>query len=677
MNSLHNLRGMTPVPMWFVDAPLVPEKIRGQLAQIKAQQYAGVLPIIITPEIANLDWKAKGLYTPEPYLSEEYFQRFDVIVESCRQHQLALWIWDDLYCPAGWAGGLLTTRRPDLHSVMVRRRHHTGTMNEPVALGELCRTADFVYELVKDSHRIDMYHPDASKTFLDITHEAYYHRYADDFGKTITAFFHDEPGTPGSVRTDYRLANGFIELPLAWSSVLPEMFMATYGYDIIPHLPKLWIDEPADADAVEVRAAFARLVNTMWIRHWLVPLRAWCHDHGVLFIGHHNNDEGVEAHANTAGNLAASLKTYHIPGIDIVTGQVYPNMEAFPPSPDLPYNALAYNGHFPRFAASAARQQGGGLALAEIGGVYGAGWSLRHRKWLSDFVFSRGIAIHNVGALSYSNEGHSLFMYLDGCNEPQPYYPYISTLNTYLSTTAHLLSMGQAATRHAVWYSPATYETRHVEHASEYFDGLMEFLEYRGIEPDILGPDDAQAALLYDTIYLPAQIFPDKNERQFLRDACAHAQIWAPHGLAIEDAGEYRHPLWNIEASLLDNALAVYGDLGERLCPILDIPAKRRCAFTAGNWMRRMVWCFSSTTAPNTISTALCTYRQQPERVNGMSKQPMTRRSYVTRARRIPFLLKPQVYSCGWGIAPDCRGRLPVCLMTHLRLFLLRLRSPI
>ena len=559
----------TPVPMWFVQAPLEPQAIEAQIAAVKEQRYAGILPIIITPEILNAQWRRDRLFTPEPYLSPAFFEKFDHIVASCRRHQIELWIWDDLYCPAGWAGGLLAAQRPDLESLTVHRRRLSDPTGQPGNRGELCRAGDFVYELASDRCRIDMYHPDSGRVFTEITHEAYWRRYAADFGTTITAFFHDEPGTPGSVRTSYRMPHShYVETALAWSRALPAAFLAKYGYDIMPHLPQLWIDQPAEAETLRVRADFGRLVNEMWINHWLVPIRNWCAEHSVRFIGHHNNDENVEAHALTAGNLLATLKTFDVPGVDIVTGQVFPNLENNPPTPQPPYNTLSYNGHFPRFAASAARQSGNKPALAEVGAVYGAGWSIRRRKWLSDYIFARGVQIHNVGLLTYSAAGSNLFMSMDGgCNEAQPYHPHMPELNHYLTATGRLLCLGKAGTRHAVWYSPTSYETRQGARASEYFDALFEYLEFHGIEPDILGFDDAKAAVLYDCIYLPAGIAPDESERRFLADACAHARIFAPRDVGIRGAREFAAATWDGKKQLLENAFAVYGELGPLLTP--------------------------------------------------------------------------------------------------------------
>jgi hypothetical protein len=55
-----------------------------------------------------------GRGNKEPYLSPEYFQMFKVLVEEAKKRNLRVWIIDDAGYPSGFAGGLISEKKPEL-----------------------------------------------------------------------------------------------------------------------------------------------------------------------------------------------------------------------------------------------------------------------------------------------------------------------------------------------------------------------------------------------------------------------------------------------------------------------------------------------------------------------------------------------------------------------------------
>ena len=55
-----------------------------------------------------------GRGNKEPYLSPEYFALFKVLVEEAKARDLRVWIIDDAGYPSGFAGGLISSLKPEL-----------------------------------------------------------------------------------------------------------------------------------------------------------------------------------------------------------------------------------------------------------------------------------------------------------------------------------------------------------------------------------------------------------------------------------------------------------------------------------------------------------------------------------------------------------------------------------
>jgi hypothetical protein len=55
-----------------------------------------------------------GRGNKEAYLTPEYFQMFKVLVEEAKKRNLRVWIIDDAGYPSGFAGGLISSLKPEL-----------------------------------------------------------------------------------------------------------------------------------------------------------------------------------------------------------------------------------------------------------------------------------------------------------------------------------------------------------------------------------------------------------------------------------------------------------------------------------------------------------------------------------------------------------------------------------
>jgi len=212
---------------------------------------------------------------PEAYLSPEYFAMFKVLVEEAKKRDLRVWIIDDAGYPSGFAGGLITDKKPELRmqalSIGQRIAVKAGeTLNQsvgpdavaavavgsmgdrvPVAVtdGKIAWTAptgsDYTVDVVghvfrtsptasatnathlKDTTQSveDYMDPEATAAWMQFTHEGYYKAMPEEFGKTIIGFRGDEP--------DYSISG------LPWTPKFFDTFQQVKGYDIRPYLGAL------------------------------------------------------------------------------------------------------------------------------------------------------------------------------------------------------------------------------------------------------------------------------------------------------------------------------------------------------------------------------------------------------------------------------------------------------
>lgn len=222
----------------------------------------------------------------------------------------------------------------------------------------------------------DLLNPEAVRSFIRHSYQAYYNALGDHFGKTILAVFTDEPGILGRLREPGVVAG---------TTGILEHVNAFLGYDFTPHLPALWYkDEP---DAKRRRADWRRAINARLEQTYYAQLRDWCENHGVALTGHpaEPDDLGHERHL-------------HIPGQDIVWRHVLPGASAV----EGPQSTQA------KCAASAMIHLGRRRNANEFAGAYGHQLTYDELLWLADWLLVRGTNLLLPHAFYYSVRGPRL-----------------------------------------------------------------------------------------------------------------------------------------------------------------------------------------------------------------------------------------------------------------------------
>lgn len=267
-----------------------------------------------------------------------------------------------------------------------------------------------------DIYYIDLMNAAATRAFIEETHEPYYRRFKEHFGRTILGFFVDEPGFYNNF-WDRNLSS------ITWTHDFAEEFERRRGYSLLKWLPALWEDLGPRGEAV--RCDYWRTVAELTQERFFKLLADWCTAHGVMLTGHLNTEEWLFTNVRGAGNPFTSLQPLHVPACDKID-EVWEKITE-------------------KLAVSIAHANGRQRALSETFALIG--WKLAppYMKQIVDYQFVRGINWLCCHAFFYSIEDFrarecppSEFFQNPWWQHSKPLWDYVSRLSAVLSQGVHV-----------------------------------------------------------------------------------------------------------------------------------------------------------------------------------------------------------------------------------------------
>ena len=302
----------------------------------------------------------EGLETP--YLSSDWMNHVETVLSCADQSDLEVWIYDEDTWPSGSAGGAVSGSNPNEYSAKALTIQLLSFSIDQTPLNELrklCRDKSIlaIYQIMRDDsdstiityfHQInldmncldldsyneylifrveisgssewynnhapsDNLNPDAVKSFIDKTHQAYLKRFKKDFGKRIKGFFTDEPNicdffahyTPGRSW-------------LPWSELVPSFFKEKNGYSLFDILPLLFLTGEHMGKA---RYDFWFTLTELFVTSYTQQIYQWCESNDLKLTGHmlYENDLGYAVRCN--GAVMPHYRYMHVPGIDLLGDQ--------------------------------------------------------------------------------------------------------------------------------------------------------------------------------------------------------------------------------------------------------------------------------------------------------------------------------------------------------------------
>lgn len=453
---------------------------------------------------------------PHPdFVGEQWWADLSVIIEECRKRQMKVWLLDDAHFPTGYANGKIKQDFPDhqklyldcrrfdvvgplkgarLDTTFLKGRpigssqvkvdailgiylvertrdkddslkwetvvdvtndYHDNTIHVDVPKGDWSVLVVFTTSTGKEETTKDYLNPldkAATKVLIDEVYAPHYQHFGAEFGKTITAFFSDEPrfgnikGTEAKIGTD---------MPLPWRKGLENELPFA-----LQNLPLLW-HATISHDEREIRYTYMDVITRLYNDNFVKPLADWCQAHGVSYVGHNIEDNGAHARLGYgAGHFFRGQFAQHFSGIDVIGGQVVPGMSYHHDA----YQTGGSNGKFYHYAlaklgASAAHltPHKAGRAMCEAYGAYGWNEGVKTMKWITDHLLVRGInhiVPHAFNPKEFPDADCPPHFYAHGYN---PQYRYLPQLTDYANRIMTRFNDGQHRAPVAVFY-PAELE---------------------------------------------------------------------------------------------------------------------------------------------------------------------------------------------------------------------------
>ncbi|RKP52894.1 hypothetical protein D7Z26_14155 [Cohnella endophytica] len=414
-----------PVPFWSWNGKLSKERL---LQQIHSMQEAGMGGFFMHAR--------SGLSTP--YLQEDWFACVKSCVDEADLLGMKAWIYDENGWPSGYAGGAVPRmdrafRAKALVMEAVQRAEDDEYRLIASRPAEDGKAANYYYEWVQPlgqerfelASYVDLLHPQVTQAFIESTHNRYKDEVGHDFAGTIPGVFSDEacallwldPSRPA----------------LPWTEGFAAIFYNSYGYDLIPLIHYLFIEEESYK---KVRYDYWRLVMDLFAENYAKAVYQWCEAEGLFFTGHLMAEDNLVYQMEWVGDVMRQYEYMHIPGLDHLGRQIHKSsMELSEASYTTVLSA--------KQVSSIAHQLGKERCLSELFACAGQGFDPGLQKWMIDWHLVHGINLFSPHLLPYSFAGEGKRDYPPTIGPQQPWWKDYKVLSDYQARMCYALTRGK------------------------------------------------------------------------------------------------------------------------------------------------------------------------------------------------------------------------------------------
>ena len=378
----------------------------------------------------------RGLETE--YLSDEYFESIKVCIESAKEKQMNACLYDEDRWPSGFAGGLVTKTPKYRQRVMCITANENdlpcfeADKTKAVEQGKPYLIACYDIEFDGDGHlksyqiiapedtakhnkyyaysrteqpsarynfqtNVDLMQKQAIGRFIEITHNEYFKRFSNEYGKTVPTIFSDEPRQgPAEQLEENPLSTGIYH----WTYNFEESFKEKYGYDIIERIPKLVWDIKG-IHSYE-RYDYFNHTTSLFEQAFFEQIHKVTKKQGLTFCGHLMLEDELLGQIHWGGDIMRLYPHFDIPGIDMLFDFV---------------EFLTA-----KQVQSIVRQYNKQAMLSELYGVTGWDYDFKCLKMQGDWQAAMGVSVRVPHLSMYSMKGAAKRDYPQSFNYQAPWY---------------------------------------------------------------------------------------------------------------------------------------------------------------------------------------------------------------------------------------------------------------
>ena len=423
-------------PFWAWNGRLEPEELR---RQIRAMHQMGLGGFFMHSRV--------GLATA--YLSEEWFECVAACVDEAEKLGMHAWLYDEDRWPSGAAGGIVTrnpafrARSLVMHELNELPRDEnadqvlaafaaevsgacaTKLRRIDVDAAELAPGESLLLFKAEPAPcsswyngqtALDSLSHEAVSAFINVTHEAYRERFGSEFGTRIPGIFTDEPNFWHHM-SDTSIPS------LPWTDRLPAVFAERYGYDLISHLPELFLDIDGQT-MFPARLNFHDCVTFLFTDAFARQIGEWCAANNLALTGHVLHEETLSSQTLAVGDSMRFYEHMQAPGIDILT---------------------EYNREYDtaKRLSSAARQFDRKWRLTETYGCTGWDFPFSAHKAIDDWQMALGINLRCPHLAWYTMEGEAKRDYPASISYQSPWWESYGKMENYFARLHCVLTRGR------------------------------------------------------------------------------------------------------------------------------------------------------------------------------------------------------------------------------------------
>lgn len=430
-----------PVPFWSWNDDLKNHELIIQAKEMKSKGIGGFFM-----------HSRVGLLTP--YLSAKWMNRIKTCVNGANKIGMNAWLYDEDRWPSGFAGGLVPAKGPEyrMKAIELREIEDYDTLeslnrkNPPIKVficnkenGRLTNLRDItnkkigpiqlrgkivlyfskIYAPDTPWHNgysyIDTLNTKAVDAFIESTHDAYYKKIGNEFGKSIPGIFTDEP--------NYFDFHGYHSegTLIPWTQKFAKYFQSKKGYNILNHLPCLFYKIE---NFHKIRYDYWSTVTDLFVESFSKRLYNWCDSHNLKLTGHYLGEDTLQSQIAVIGSAMPHYEYMHIPGIDHLGRNIQDLITV-------------------KQVSSVAHQLGKERVLCETYACSGWDLSFEDQKWIGDWLYALGVNLLNQSMFSYSLRGCRKRDFPPSISYQQPWWKHYKIISDYFARLSCALTKGE------------------------------------------------------------------------------------------------------------------------------------------------------------------------------------------------------------------------------------------
>ena len=397
-----NLQQYQSIPFWSWNDRLEPDRLRRQIRDMKAAGIGGFF------------MHARGGLMTE-YLGDEWFDAVEASIDEARRQGMDAWCYDENGWPSGFAGmKLLEDKKNWEHYITFSEIDEFDqeamacyVLRDHRLVRVYSGAAEYAVYDHQNSSVVDILNPAIVRKFLDLTHEKYYERFSQAFGKSMAGFFTDEPQ--------------YFRWDTGYSPCIRSAYRQQYGEDLLDVLGALFVDcEQADT----VRYRYWKLMNIQFTESFAGQIFRWCSAHNCKLTGHAIEERDLFFQMICCAGIMPFYEYEHIPGMDWLGRRIDTEIS-------------------PRQVSSVAQQLGKEHVLTETFAC--AGWDVtpKELKRIAEWQYVNGVNLMCQHLYPYSIRGQRKRDYPAFYSEHNPWTTQFRHFNDYFTALGFMLSQSR------------------------------------------------------------------------------------------------------------------------------------------------------------------------------------------------------------------------------------------